>query len=483
MTTTQPVRIAALLASTLLAACGGSSPSPSTGNPPPVVSSKSARGTVSASAAGTLTVNGVVLDTRGAAIKIEDGLHRPESELRHGMVVKVRGRFDDRTGTATEIEFEDHLKGRVRASSSSAVSRSVDVGGRTVHVEDSTHVFDDSGNHVGFAGLATDDRVRVSGFTDDGGRLRATSIERLARQSSDDSFEMKGFVTGLNAARTEFTLVSSPSDAGIVVTVTSLAAAIVEGSYVEVHAASAPVAGAVTASAVELEDASVAGEGAEVEIEGIVASGTSASFTIDGQEVGTSASTRWENGVPDDLVPGVKVEVEGHVEGGVLVAEKVSFRALVRLQGPATGVTASSYTVLGFTVLRDAFGDESDATPTEGQAIQVRGYPNAAGTGIVSTRTHQPSGGGGNRLLLQGLVTGKDATGGSLVILGVTVGTTSGTRYYRHRDEVNDIGKSAFFALVEASRSVVKARITSAPAGGSATAEELELEDEPRTSP
>lgn len=482
MDTTQPLRIAALLATALLAACGGSSSSPSAGTPP-VTSGKAARGTITEAASGRIAVNGVVLDTRGANIRIEDGQHRPESELRRGMVVKVRGTFDDRTGSATEIAFEDHLKGRVRSVSATAVSSSVDVGGRTVHVEDSTHVFDDSGNHVGFPGLAPDDRVRVSGFTDDRGRLRATSIERQSRQSSDDSFEMKGFVTGLNAARTAFTLKAAPADAGIAVAVVSLAAAIVEGSYVEVHAASAPVAGAVTATSVELEDARTGDEGSEVEIEGIVASGTSAAFTIDGQEVSTSSSTRWENGVPDDLLPGVKVEAEGHLQGGVLVAEKVSFRALVRLQGPATGVTASAYTVLGFTVLRDSFGDESDATPTEGQAIQVRGYPNAAGTGIVATRTHPPSGGGGNRLLLQGLVSSKDGTGGSLVILGVTVTTTSGTSYHRHRDEVNDIGKSAFFALVEAGRSVVKARITAAPAGGAAIAEELELEDEPSTSP
>jgi len=136
--------------------------------------------------------------------------------------------------------------------------------------------------------------------------------------------------------------------------------------------------------------------------------------------------------------------------------------------------------VLGYTVLRTAFTDESDSTPTEGQSIQVRGYPNAAGTGIVATRTHNPSGNAG-RLLLQGLVTAKSDGAGTLTILGATVGTTAGTKYYRHNQETTDIGKTAFFALVEAGRTVVKARIPAAPSAGTATAEELELEDEPGT--
>jgi len=479
--TRQPIRIVTLLSSLfLVAACGGSSSSsPGNTTPPGGTAARAARGTIEDRATGSLTVNGVVFDTRGATVKIEDGTNRPETELHRGMVVKVKGTFDDRTGTATEIEFEDHVKGRVRSTSNTSLSSSVDVGGRTVHVEDSTRVVDDKGVDIGFAGLAPDDRVRVSGFIDDGGRLRAAGIQRQARTSTDDSFEMKGFVSGLNAGRTQFTLKSSSADAGIVVTVTGLAAGIIEGSYVEVRAASSPSAGAVTAASVQLEDNHVGGEGAEVEIEGIVASGgTSASFRIDGQDVSTSGTTRWQYGVPSDLLAGAKVEVEGHITAGVLVADKVSFRAIVRLQGPATGVTASSYTVLGYTVLRTEFSDESAATPTEGVSIQVRGYPNAANTGIVSTRTHQPSG-NASRLLLQGLVSAKSDAAGTLTILGVTISTTTGTKYYRHNQESTDIGKTAFFALVEAGRTVVKARIPSAPSANAATAEELELEDEP----
>jgi len=473
----QPIQIVTLLATLLVAACGGSSSSPGAPPPPPGPTARAARGAIQARGTGTITVNGVVLSTAGATIKVEDNPNRPETELHHGMVVKVKGTFDDRTGTATEIEFEDHLKGRVRSTSSTSLSASVDVGGRTVHVEDSTRVVDDNGVDIGFAGLATDDRVRVSGFVDDGGRLRASGIQRQARSSSDDSFEMKGFVTGLNAGRTQFTLKASGSDPGIVVNVTALPTAVAEGSYVEVHAAGSPVAGAITATLVQLEDNSVGSQG-EVEIEGIVASGTSASFQIDGQAITTSASTRWQFGIPDDLVPGVKVEVEGHVSSGTLLADKVSFRALVRLQGPATNVTASSYTVLGKTILRTEFSDE-DVAPTEGQSIQVRGYPSTGTAGaIVSTRTHQPSGNAG-RLLFQGLVTAEDEAAGSLTILGVTVGTTSGTEYHRHRDEVTNIGKTAFFAAVEAGRTVVKARLTAAPGGGTATADELEIENEP----
>ncbi|MEO5574057.1 MAG: DUF5666 domain-containing protein, partial [Gammaproteobacteria bacterium] len=66
-------------------------------------------------------------------------------------------------------------------------------------------------------------------------------------------------------------------------------------------------------------------EGNELDLEGFVADFVSATnFTINGQAVTTNSQTSYEHGVATDLANNVRVEVEGTLTGGVLVASKVS---------------------------------------------------------------------------------------------------------------------------------------------------------------
>jgi hypothetical protein len=376
-----------------------------------------------------MTVSGLAIDTGAAVIRIENQ-QRPESELHRGMVVHVKGTLDRSTGkaVATEVEFEDHAKGR---------------------------------------------------SADDRGRLRAASVERLATASADDSAEAKGFVIAIAADRASFDLGLVPGGAiAFHVTMASgtLPAAIGVGSWVEVHSSAPAVGTSVTADAVALDDHGLGDAGAEAEVEGIVTAGDSTSFQVDGLMVVTSAATRWENGVPADLVPGVKVEAEGHIDGsGNLVAEKVSFRDRSRIQGPVEG-TPGSFTVLGFPL---AVGDtaEGAALLVAGQVVEVRGHPRSDGLGLVVTRV-KAAGGGNPRSFLQGPVSAVSASAGTLQIVGVTV-TTAGASFSDHEQVA--LGRDAFFARVVAGRSVVKARLAAAPAGSPPTAssDELELEDEP----
>lgn len=475
-------RLAAVVAALALAACGGGSSTASAGP----AALRTSKGVVTAAGAG-ITLNGVRFSTAGAAVRI-DGQPGTEADLKVGMVVKVKGRDDGVNGQAVQVEFEDKVRGTV----DDVVGDVVRIGDREIEVEQATEFEDD----VARLGSITpgQDRIRVSGVATAGGRIRASRIDKLPGSAED--FEVKGFVSGLSMGPpVTFDLGVSPDAAtGLAVTLAAgvmLPAGLADGSFVEIRSLAAPVAGAVTATAIELEDARLGEAEDEAEVEGIVTSGTAASFMVDGQAVVTDAATRFENGVPADLVPGVKVEAEGTLDSQtppVLHAEKVSFRANVRLQGASSDVVipdaaapqTGSFKVLGLTVLTDAFtewtdfsGNPQDLSTIGAGPVLVRGMRSRDGSSVVATRVERTD---DTRLILQGPVTAKDAMAGTLAILGLTVATNAGTEFQGVSGSA--MGQAAFFAAVIEGRTVVKARGRDAAAlsGTTLTAEQVEIE-------
>lgn len=471
----------ALLASALwLSACGGTSSS-SAGS-----ALKTSKGAMSTSGGG-IAVNGVAFSTAGAAVTVE-GQPATAADLRAGMLVKVKGQDDGVAGQAVEIQAEDRIRGKVSAVAGNVVL----IGDRAVEVEDATEFQD---NAARLASITPGvDRVGVSGFATWSGSIRASRIDKLAGTSDD--FEAKGFVSGLSLGPpARFDLRVTP-DAATAIAVTLAAgvavpAGLANGAFVEISAAAAPAAGAVTATAVQLEDVRLAEAQAQVEVEGIVTSGTSASFMVNGQAVATDATTRFENGAAADLAAGVKVEVEGSLDAQVppvLRAAVVSFRANVLLQGGVGAIAIpapaaprlGSFKVLGLTVVADALtqwvdfnGNPQDLTTIGTGPVLVRGMRSRDGSGVVASRIEVT---GDTRLLLQGTVTAKNATAGTLVILGLTVATGAGTEL---RDMSGALmGASGFFAAVVEGRTVVKARGRDATAlsGTTLAAEQVEIE-------
>jgi hypothetical protein len=433
-TAASPLLLAALA---LLSACGGSS---STATTPPLGGTTPnlfLQGPIATRSAGQIEVNGVTITTP-TTVKIE-GVEKPESELKPGMVVRVKAHADatGRHGEGLEIQFEDAVKGRVEAKDATTLS----VGGQTVRVDDSTH-FEDDVSRLG--SVDAGQRVRVSGVPDDRGGLRATRIDKLS--GSNDDFELKGIVSGLSA--TGFTLKTSP-DAGPADTYTvnllggaTLPAGLANGGLVEVRSLKPVQTGQVIeASSIAIEDRLPGAAGGETEVEGIVTSGSSASFMLAGTTVTTSASTSWSGGLPGDLLPGVKVEAE------------------------------------------DALTEQRDAVASlaAGDLIEVRGALGRDGTSLVATRVKRTS---DDRPVIRGLVTAKDAGAGTLTILGKTIATGSveANGFHGHSDVSGMSGSSmtaaAFFAAVTPGQTVVTARgkDPAALAGSVLTAKEVELE-------
>jgi hypothetical protein len=452
-------RIVVAAVATFLAACGSSGGSGGGG-------SQVTRGTISGLSGGTVTVNGVRLSTDAStAVKVDDNPGGVD-DLRKGMVVTVRGEFDDRSGRAAEIEFEHGLEGQVDDKGTDFIV----VGGTRVQVDDSTEFGED--NPARLDSVFVGSMVAVSGVpvgpsgADDKGGLRASRIDGSPLGVHD--FDVKGFVSNLSGG--SFELRVSPDATGhyeVDASGLGTVAGLSDGAYVEVHTTSAPVPGtppviaSLVASSIQIEDRF--GQ-AEIELEGYV-SGLSVAkdaFLVDGVSVRTSASTRYALGTVDDLVDGAKVEVEGALDGdGVLQARKVSFRPGVRITAEVAGFTGSDMTLLGIPVQIPSFvRNDLSVALGNGVKVEVRGNPSASGPGMVAHRIHDPTG-GGTRVFVRAIATAKsDASGISFQVFGFTVTPKPGATL-RLASGSPGVSPATFYAAVEANRTVLKVRADS----------------------
>ena len=470
-------RLCALLAGAALVGCGGGT-QPGNGTPPPGAVTGVTRGVISSSSA--LTINGVTFDASAAKISVDGVSGQSTAEIRKGRVATVKGTFDDRSGTATEIEISSVCTGMVSSKS----GPEIEVGGQVVKADGQTE-FEDNGR--GLDSIAEGERVEVHGFPDDSGAIRATRIEK--RSGSSEDFEVTGFISNLNAAAVPptFDLAVTPTaPVGFHVTLApgvSLPAGLKNGSQVEVKSAGpASALGEIVASSVRLEDGNLGEANLKAEVEGLVTSGNAASFQVGSQTVVTTAATVFAHGTAADVIPGTRVEAEGTLDAqGVLQASKVSFQASIRLQAVPGQVTASdahtgTLVLLGITVHTDALTEFKDfkGQPVDLQhlgsgAVAVRGSLHRNGTDVVASRLELTD---DQRLELRGPVSAKDAAGHSLTILGVRVSTASA--------EFSGNGSSTeatFFSALNLGDVVgVRGKDARAWNGSLLTADEVELE-------
>jgi len=254
------------------------------------------------------------------------------------------------------------------------------------------------------------------------------------------------------------------------------------GSIVEVNGTTfAPgTPGTLGATVVELEDRLLGDDNSEAEVEGIVTGFDGAnSFVVAGQAVSLNASTRFVGAADPanpraDLADGVKVEVEGRLQGGTLVAEQVKYKDAVRIMAPVTTVSGSTFTMLGKSVAFAAGRTRFDGltAPSAGQALEIRGYVMIDGT-IFAQRVKLEEG-GNDRPFLQGVVTSKTPTS-SLTILGIPVNTTAAEF---HDSSETLLSATNFFNAVTEGQTLVKAKWDVGTIDTSLPARELELEGE-----
>ena len=443
---------------------------------------------------GSVFVNGVEFFTSGAVIRRNDS-SIAETELRKGMVVEVEGSIASSTsGTATTVTVEEAVRGPVESKTGTASAGTFVVLGQTVRVDDTT-LFDN--NVPNFGSVTVGDLLEVHGHRKNDGSIAASFIERKA---APVEFVVRGTVANHNnnASPPTFMIGALTVDYSGGVTINNMPAA--SGSnwnnlFVEVKGVTCtgippgPACGTLKAQKVEPEGLALA-DANQAEIEGFVTAQISMSdFTVNFQRVLVGSATIFVGGLPSEIVPGVELEVEGSLAGGVLSATKVRFKDGVKLESNASvsgstisldGLPNITVTVNAFTRFEGTTATDVTLAPLHNRNVRIRGRASGA-TSVIATEIEDKAPTNPNAdVIVQGFVNKADVANPIFKILGVTVDTSllnDPTDFLGVNDQ--PIGRAGFFNALTPNGGLAKARgklpATNAVAAGSL--KEIELED------
>ena len=276
---------------------------------------------------GSVVVNGVHFRTDNAKKLLngkEDNSGRTDNVVfAVGMIVTVQHGTAD--NDARVIEYRDNLSGPI-AAMASGVDNVIVILGHTIVVE----------NAALFGSLKENDVVEVSGFADNTGRIRADFVSLASRPAN--SFEVKGFVSGVSGNSFQLGPLPGDSAATVAVSYDSEAISVLpggpeKGMYVQVSTGNrAPVGGVITATEiVKLTARTEFPDGASVDLEGLVTSppigsGKVLSFAVEGKLIRTDDATDFTGHSPAEIQPNTRLLVQGIENGGVLSAVNIIFR-------------------------------------------------------------------------------------------------------------------------------------------------------------
>ncbi|HEY5657587.1 MAG TPA: DUF5666 domain-containing protein [Myxococcota bacterium] len=421
-----------------------------------------------------------------------DGEAFSEIDLELGMVVTVEGtRAADGTGTATRVEFDDDVEGPLDPNSYDPATCGVDetcftVFGRTFVADRNTiysgTTFD--GFRLFFVPSvgAVDAVVEVSGLPDlhptHGPVIRATRIE--VKEPSGPvtgvtRVELEGTVENLNGQEGPFDIgpvtVRQNAPGCLPTDKTDLQGPLANGDRIEVKGRFIAT-NEVCAEVIEGEDALPDTE--EFEIEGIVTEVTSnASFRL--ADVAVNAAGAQFEPANLQVQEGMRLEVEGALAGGVLVADEVKQRGEVEIQAVVTGLIDGGFTVLGRGIFIDA-ATEIDAGPVgTGDFVEVHAVDDGAG-GLTATKVEVEPGSAADRVRVKGRVDQGPSLENNrrIRVAGIFIRADDGTRCRRADGQILPCGE--FFGSVRVGDEV-QATDTVGPFGAFDVANDLEFED------
>ena len=367
----------------LMAGCGGGGGGTTTAG---AVAGSSASGAITGF--GSIIVNGVRFDDSAASVQDDDGVGMNSGDLKLGMVVRIKGGKKNDDGVsirakADSIEVHSELQGPI--DSTTPATNSIVVLGQTVKIS-ATTFFDDG---LTAAALKKGDVVEVHGFVDP--VLQTITATRIELKPNAKVFKLQGVISALNTAAKTFnigTLTISYLNADLPSSLT-----LENGLVVRVRLAITPPTGTGTRTALKIRKFEIEKEDRnEAEVEGIITAFTStALFSVNGLPVNASGIV-----VPAGVKLGARVEVEGSIVNGVLVAKKVELEddadvAKFELHGPLSSLnpTAKTFVLRGMTVNYDKATfviGVTALTLVNGLNIEVKGMLLAAGNVIAATR-------------------------------------------------------------------------------------------------
>jgi hypothetical protein len=307
--------VAGLLALAGLVACGGGVGEGGTGG-----QTVSGYGQGTISGFGSIIVNGVRYDDSAATVLDVDGSGKSSADLRLGMTVEVdsgeiSGSVGSQTATASRIRYSSEMVGPLTGVD--AIRQRLTLLGQTVQLTAST-VFDDS-LVGGLSALSVGRVVEVHAAYDTAAAVyKATRVEPRANATS---YRLRGVVSQLNTGASSFRIGAAEfSYAGV----GSVPSTLANGSFVRVQLALA----AANSSRWTVTTFGSAGnevvDGRKAKFKGLVTAYSSvADFSVNGQRVNASGAS-FSGGSAANLTAGLRLEAEGVVQSGVLVASKVS---------------------------------------------------------------------------------------------------------------------------------------------------------------
>ena len=296
---------------------------------------------------GSIFVNDVEYFLDASQIRI-NGEPAIEAQLRVGQVVTVDGfvNADLVSGTATTVDFDSDLRGRITAID--PVNTSLQVLGQTVRVNGGTS-FDEFLSPANLGGLSAGQIVEISGYRNVAGDIVAARIDR----SSSSSDRITGTISSLDAVNRTFRISGLTVDYS---TAGRVDGVIADGALIEVEGARAGGA-TLLATTLEVRAAGLGGAfNSGASLEGIVNSPLSAGrFAVNGQTVSISSATQFIDGTVADLLPDAKVEAEGRIDAsGSIAAETIEFRYddAARVEGLVSSVDVArgTFRALGLTL-------------------------------------------------------------------------------------------------------------------------------------
>ncbi|HEX5684839.1 MAG TPA: DUF5666 domain-containing protein [Ideonella sp.] len=342
---------------------------------------------------GSIIVNGVHFDESRADISDDEGHPLTPDDLKLGMTVRVdAGAIDQGTAVATAVQVGSDLIGPV--TSNDLLAHNLGLLGQTVRVTAST-VFDDALTG-GQAAVTLGSTLQVFAILDPVSGVYAA--QRIELKAAPSAYKLRGVVSQLDKVQHTFRVGGASFSYAQGIAPADLA----NGQTVRLQLQT-QVDGNGRWVVTRFDDGrSRPAEGSEAEIESVIATFTSnASFTMSGLTV-NAASARIEP-AGATLAAGLRVEVEGTISAGVLVATKVEVKGSgddggdddggrdLELGGRITQLDTLAKTfVLREQVVAYAgaqFDDNrSEADLANDKEVEVRGRLSADGTVVLAER-------------------------------------------------------------------------------------------------
>ncbi len=311
----RPIKTTALAGAIALAltACGGGTTGDTAG-----IGGSGFISTGTITGFGSVFVNGVEFETASSTFDIEgDSSETTQSDLAIGMVVRVNGTInpDGITGTATSIIFDDELQGPISTVDvSTPDSKTVTILGTSILIDRLKTSFD----NTDFTSIDVGNNLEISGYYDSLGTLIASRVEL----ETSSNVEVKGTILSLSGSL--FTLNGINIDATSA-TLEDLPNGLEADIYVEVEGTYDSGSNTITASTVESEEFELS-DSDEFELEGYITNlnTNNVDFKINGIPVNVSSAIFSPLAIT--LANDLKVEAEGSIVNGVLIANELKLR-------------------------------------------------------------------------------------------------------------------------------------------------------------